>query len=196
MQSQFTAILRTSFNIPKEEMSGLVGISRHLSIKKNNYFLMEGDPPYHLGFVMRGLFRYYYIDRKGNEFTKGFMPEHSFLSAYDAIIERRPSFYTIEALEDSEVLMFDYLKWKELIYPHHDCWKEFLIKLIEKGYAKKVTREREFLLLDAEQRYQSFMKNYPGLEKRVKQHLIASYLGITSVALSRVRKKMGLVNIS
>jgi CRP-like cAMP-binding protein len=67
--------------------------------------------------------------------------------------------------------------------------------LLEKGYCTKEKREREFLLFDAEARYQSFLKSYPGLEKRVKQHQIASYLGITNVSLSRIRRKMGLINI-
>jgi hypothetical protein len=62
---------------------------------------------------------------------------------------------------------------------------------LEKGYCIKEAREREFLLFDAKARYRSFLSTYPGLEKRVKQHLIASYLGITPVALSRVRKKNG-----
>ena len=59
----------------------------------------------------------------------------------------------------------------------------------------KTEREREFLLFDAETRYKSFLNTFPGLERRIKQHLIASYLGITPVALSRIRKKMGFINM-
>ena len=65
----------------------------------------------------------------------------------------------------------------------------------EKGYATKEKRERELLLLDAESRYKSFIHEFPHLEPRIKQHMIASYLGITPIALSRIRKKMGLINI-
>ena len=48
----------------------------------------------------------------------------------------------------------------------------------------------EFLLLDAESRYKIFLEEYPTLENRIKQHMIASYLGITPIALSRIKKKM------
>jgi len=52
-----------------------------------------------------------------------------------------------------------------------------------------------FLLFDAEKRYTLFLQEQPNLDQRIKQNMIASYLGITNVALSRVRKKMGIVNI-
>jgi len=52
------------------------------------------------------------------------------------------------------------------------------------------SRERDLLIFDAEERYKSFLKSFPGLDKRVKQHLVASYLGISPVVLSRVRNKM------
>jgi len=49
-----------------------------------------------------------------------------------------------------------------------------------------------FKLLDSAERYMQFLAQYPGLEKRVKQYHIASYLGITPVSLSRIRKKLDL----
>lgn len=60
----------------------------------------------------------------------------------------------------------------------------------EKGYMKKEARERELLILNAVERYRVFLREYPDLEKRIKQHMIASYLGITPVALSRIRKEI------
>ena len=62
--------------------------------------------------------------------------------------------------------------------------------MIEKGFTTKEKRERELLLLDAESRYRIFLEEFPNLEKRVKQHMIASYLGITPERLSRIRKNM------
>jgi CRP-like cAMP-binding protein len=102
------------------------------------------------------------------------------------MIKNRPSYYTIEALEDSHILTFNYGQWKSL-YDHHSCWSKVLLAILEKGYIKKEAREREFLLFSAEERYRSFLDEYPHLENRIKQHQIASYLGITPVALSRIR---------
>ena len=110
------------------------------------------------------------------------------------MIQNRESYFTIEALENSKILVVDYNDWKKL-FSGNLSWHKFLITLLQKGYCMKEAREREFLLLSAEERYKSFIRNFPGLENRVKQHIIASYLGITPVALSRIRKNLQTVNI-
>ena len=186
--------IKSIVDLPSEQENNLVELGKEVFLKKGENFIGEGEVPKKFAFVNRGLFRYYYVDKKGNEFTKGFFEENVFLSSYIAMKEGRESFFAIEALEDSSLIVFEYSKWKEL-FNQHNCWSLFLIAVLEKGFTKKETREREFLLFDAEERYKLFLENYPGLEQRVKQHMVASYLGITNVALSRVRKKMGLVNV-
>ena len=63
-------------------------------------------------------------------------------------------------------------------------------KALEKVYIIKQMREIELLLEDAQSRYIHFLDQYPMLHKRLKQHYIASYLGISPVSLSRIRRKM------
>lgn len=191
MANDLAKIVKTFNNLPTDQLDKFVNISRVKSLHKGDFYIQEGEIPTKFAFVLQGLFRYYYVDRKGNEFTKGFFPENTIISSYSAMIQNRPSFFTIEALEDSNIATIQYSDWKNL-YKIHACWKEFLIVMLEKGYCTKETREREFLILDAEERYKSFLKSFPGFDKRVKQQLIASYLGITPVALSRVRNNMGV----
>jgi len=105
------------------------------------------------------------------------------------MIQKTPSFYAIEALEPSVVVEFDYRNWLKL-KESNPCWDRFLIKMLEKGYTQKEKRERELLLLDSETRYRNFLEEYLTLEKRVKQHMIASFLGIAPESLSRIRKKL------
>ncbi|MDH5681465.1 MAG: Crp/Fnr family transcriptional regulator, partial [Spirochaetota bacterium] len=149
--------------------------------------------PNKFAFVISGLFRYYYLDEKENELTKGFLPESSFITSYSALIQNRESYFTIEALEDSVILVIYYDEWKKLL-ENNIHWNKLLICLLEKAFCIKEAREREFLLFDAEERYRSFLNTFPGLENRIKQHFIASYLRITPVTLSRIRKKMGLLS--
>jgi CRP-like cAMP-binding protein len=69
-------------------------------------------------------------------------------------------------------------------------WIKFLLKFIEKGFMIKEKRERDLLLLDAETRYKNFLSEYPGMDQRIKQGIIASYLGIKPETLSRIRRKI------
>ena len=189
MKSLLIHALSTIAEIPLEEQEKLCNIAVTEEIKKGDRFIHEGDVPKKFAFVGHGLFRYYYVNEKGNEFTKGFFPELNFVASYTAMIKARPSYYTVQALEDSSILVVDYKHWQNL-YSNNSCWKNLLFALVEKGYMKKEARERELLILNAEERYRIFLCEYPNLEKRIKQHMIASYLGITAVALSRIRRNM------
>lgn len=165
-----------------------------MDINKGKSFIREGEKPKNFAFVIKGLFRYYYLDSNGNEFTKGFIPENSFLISYSALIEKRASYFSIQALENASIMIIDYQKWKAL-EKNSIHWTRLLLSILEVAFCKKENREREFLLLGAKTRYKSFLTTYPGLEGRIKQHLIASYIGITPQGLSRIRKEMKNVNL-
>ncbi len=182
-------ILITRFGFPEKEADDLLAVSRLKSIQALEYFISEGQVPRKFGLLLSGLFRYLYIDKDGNEYTKGIILEDNIFSSYNAMLSGQPSFMYIQALEDSTFLEIDYHLWLRL-QERNNFWDKFLIRLLQKGYAVKEKRERELLLLDAETRYHIFLEEFPGMENRIKQHIIASYLGIKPESLSRIRKKM------
>lgn len=189
MMSDIEHSIEQLTDLTKSEITEFTKISRIKTFEKKSNFIREGQIPTEFGFVLSGLFRYVYITEKGKEFTKGFMPEKSFISSYSAMISKTSSPFFIEAIEQSKVLVISNSKWEKLKIKNPK-WNLLLIKLLEKGYGIKEKREREFLLLDAESRYKIFLKEYPNIENRVKLNMIASYLGITPIALSRIRKKI------
>ncbi|MEQ6166325.1 Crp/Fnr family transcriptional regulator [Ekhidna sp. MALMAid0563] len=189
MRTEITRSIRQLVDLTESEISEFTEVAKIKAYEVNSNFIKAGQIPKKLGFVLSGLFRYVYLSEDGKEFTKVFMPERSFISSYSAMISRTPSYFFIEAIENSEVLEIPFYSWQSLLKTNPK-WNGLLIKLLEKGYTTKEKREREFLLLDAENRYRIFLDEYKDLEGRVKQHMIASYLGITPIALSRIRKKM------
>ena len=162
--------------------------------KPGENFVKKDQIPQKIAIVKKGLFRYYYLTGEGKEFTKVFMPEGSILSAYSAMVSGTPSHFFIEAIEEATTVEITFDTWKKL-RAQDPKWDRLLIAFLEKGYAVKEKREREFLFLDAEARYRQFLIDYPELEARVTQRIIASYLGVTPIALSRIRRKMGLINL-
>jgi len=189
MNYSFINYIKSIVDIPQEQennFSSLISIKR---IRKGEIILSEGQQAKTIAFVKSGLFRYYYVDKKGNEFTKDFFVENSVLVSYNSIIEKRGSYFTIQALENSEIEIIDYIKSQKL-FTEHPCWNKFLVVQLQKALLMKTEREREFLLFDAEQRYRVFLQRFPKLDIRVKQHIIASYLRITPESLSRIRRKM------
>jgi len=172
---------------PKEQKACFLQLLKPVMVPKGVYFISAGQIPRKFAFVNEGLFRYLYIDKAGKEFTKNFITEGNFIVSYSAMVSQKPSLLYIEALEDSHILEIDYNRWME-VKKKHECWNVLLVAMLEQAFMVKEKRERDLLLLDARERYIGFLHEFPTLENRVKQHLIASYLGITPISLSRIRK--------
>ncbi|MBO9698962.1 MAG: Crp/Fnr family transcriptional regulator [Sporocytophaga sp.] len=170
-----------------EETDYFLKLLKPVRVNKGEYFISEGQIPRKFAFINEGLFRYLYIDKTGKEFTKNFLTEGKFIVSYSAMIAQKPSLLYIEALEDSDIFEIDYAQWLE-VKKRHECWSVLLIAMLEHAFVTKEKRERDLLLLDARERYMDFLNEFPTLENRVKQHMIASYLGISPISLSRIRK--------
>lgn len=181
-------------DFPEREIAHFVAICKPVIMAQNEYFIPAGQTPRRFGFLKKGLVRYVYIGDHGREYTKAFLAENSFVSSYTAMKSGTPSPFSIQALIQTEIIAVDYERWKKLVQ-NNEAWNKILIALLEKGYSIKEKRERELLLLDAECRYRIFREEFQHLEADIKQHLIASYIGITPIALSRIRRKMGLINL-
>ncbi|MRR17727.1 MAG: Crp/Fnr family transcriptional regulator [Deltaproteobacteria bacterium] len=168
--------------------------SKHISVEpcklqKGQHFLRIGDIPDKMAFVISGIFRVYYNTEEGNERILVFRGENRFLSAYRSVQENEPSWYGIQALEPSFLICMPLNELKKHLSEHR-CWNDVARKYLEDLFIEKEKRERDLLSLDVTNRYLNFQKRYPDVEKRVSQYHIASYLGITPVALSRIRKRI------
>ncbi len=180
--------LVSALQFPPEKAEELAAISKKSVLEPGGYFVREGQVPRKFGILFSGIMRYYYVDNDGNEYTKGLILENQVLSAYTAMVHGQPSALYIQALENAVILETDYDRWLS-IRENDRFWDKFLISVLQKGYITKEKRERDLLLLDAESRYRLFREEFGPYEHRLKQHIIASYLGIKPESLSRIRKK-------
>lgn len=162
---------------------------QYMEISKGHHYLMQGSYEERIAFVAKGIFRYYYLTPQGEDITKHFSAEKSFVCSYAAMIYQRPSAYGIVAEEDAVVLVIHKDQYLQLIEVHRS-WERMARKYTEHIYNMKELREASLLLLDAKQRYREFMAQYPDLAGRLKQRHIATYLGIHPVSLSRISKAL------
>jgi CRP-like cAMP-binding protein len=154
--------------------------------KRGKYFVELGKIPTKVGFVIEGLFSQNYISEAGDTTIKYFFPEARFAASVGAMLTRRPSAFSIVALEDTEVLSYSFSEFKKLTEQHRDI-ASFYIHYMERHWiVEKEPLEISFRYDSALKRYNDFLSAYPGLVKRLKKHQIASYLGITPTQLSRL----------
>lgn len=173
--------------IDTAHQENLLAIATPKIVQKGDFFIQSGQIPRKFALVLTGLWRYFYLNEQGDELTKGIIRPANVLIAYSAMLEACPAQYTIEALEDSEILEIDYQAWLNL-QKSSPFWDKFVIALLQKAYCIKEKREREFLLCSAEERYAIFLQEFGDVESRIKQYIIASYLGIKKESLSRIRR--------
>jgi len=140
-------------------------------------------------FVRHGLVRYFYLTEDGRERNHTFAAEGNLVGCLPVIAGSGPCSFTVEALEPTQTLLIPSPTVREFD-TRHECWSRFKLRLMEHVALRKAAREAELLTETAEERYQRFMTQYGALAERLPQYHIASYLGITPVALSRIRRRI------
>ncbi|NKB70031.1 MAG: cyclic nucleotide-binding domain-containing protein [Candidatus Latescibacteria bacterium] len=188
------SIVSAMVDMPDESWALCIEYVTYQQYAKDEYLLHAGDVADWAYFVHRGVLRQFYTTAEGKEFNKSFSLEGEPCGSFRSSLTRKSSRLSIQALEPSQVLQIRFQRLFDLF----ECdrhWERLGRKAAEYQTLLNEEREAEFLLDDATTRYRRFQEQYPGLEQRVAQYHIASYLGITNVALSRIRKKiMGSIN--
>ncbi len=174
--------------IDAEILGMIVNKAAFRVISKGSILQNLGEKNKTAALVLNGICRAYYVDEKGNDITRGFSIPGTFCMD-EGLFGYSESIVTWETLEETTLMFFDIREMKELIY-ENDQLKNVYIMLLENALRYKIYRENGFLVENAAQRYIHFKKLYPMICKSVKQHYIATYLGIAPESLSRIKKAL------
>lgn len=151
-----------------------------ITVKKGELLQSGGELDSRGYIVKSGLLRSYSIDDKGKEHIYMFAPEDWTIG--DNHFPNEPTELFIDALEDSEILVFE--KGNKFDINTDEAYRKLLRRMA-------VLQKRIIMLMSATaiERYEHFEKTYPQIVQRVPQKMIASYLGITPEALSKVKSE-------
>ncbi len=158
-------------------------------IKRRQAILQEGFPCQHYSFVLEGCFRMFAVDRKGVEHTIQFAAETNWIADIGSFHSGKPSGLFIEAIEPSLILQ---IEKQDLYFLYTNIPKlDRIFKvIIENKYVELQTRVLQTISSTAQERYLTFLEQYPALALRLPNTQIASYLGITPEFLSKIRKDL------
>lgn len=160
----------------------------HRSVPKKFNLLEPGQVAREAYFVVKGATRLYYL-KDGEDISANFIFENGFITSLESFLLRTPSRQGVDTLEDTELLVITKEKLDALTLAH-PVFHQFSRAIAEWGFIMLQQRASSFILDSPEERYYNMLQQRPEIMERVPQHMIASFLGITPVSLSRIRKRI------
>lgn len=188
MFDQFKAYVSRHVTLSEADFALIEQTVKIKKLRKHQYLLQEGDVCRHHCFITKGLLRTYSVDDKGNEHIIRFAKEDWWISDRESMLSGLPSKFNIDAIEDSEVLLFDKPAMDSLMAQLPE-FKRMVDDILNKSFITSQNRIHEAISSTAEEKYHNFITRYPDFALRAPQSMIASYLGIKPETLSRLRSK-------
>jgi CRP-like cAMP-binding protein len=174
--------------LPEEKLQALLDLFHRQVFEKDVVLVNQGDRWNKVYFVERGIVRLFFITLDGREFNKNFFAEGNFIWPAIPSARLHPSLFSIATLEMSHIWLADFAPFQKQLMTIQR-WEAFALPFAETLADQKINREYEFLMFDAEARYLSLLEKDPQLVRRVPDYHLASYLGMTNVTLSRVKRR-------
>ena len=176
-----------TFLNPKEWVT-LLQYGSIKSLKKGEDFITANQINTKIAFILSGAFRFFY-EKNDNEITCLLGFENDLIGSFESNILKQPCTQTIQAIEDSELFIIDY-KDLEKLYDISPKFERVGRLILEYYLAYLQQRITSYLLETPEERYRRLIEETPNILHRVPLQYIASYIGVTPVSLSRIRKRI------
>jgi CRP-like cAMP-binding protein len=189
MHDQLRKILNNIAQLNDFEWERIRESFSYKEVPAKHFLVSIGEIERKAYFVLKGIIRLFCLNPKGEEVTVFLFQENLFCSSYESFLTENPSQQALETLEPCSLL---YIEKEDLDKLYHLVPK---MQVIARVVAEQrfINSQRIFssqIMLTPEQRYLQFEKVHGELLLRVPQHIIASFLGVTPVSLSRIRNRV------
>jgi CRP-like cAMP-binding protein len=187
-KNQFKKHLSDKVNLTDQEFEIFFACFKLIKIKKRQFIIQPNFIAPHRNYILQGAFRAYVVGEAGEEHTIQLAVEDWWISDYNSYIYQKPATMFVVALEDSTLLQIDFEKEQELKVLSHK-YETFFRIMAERSTAFMQRRIITNLTKTAEESFNEFEERYPQMSRRLPQYVIASYLGMTTEYLSKLRNK-------
>ncbi|WP_370899002.1 Crp/Fnr family transcriptional regulator [Chryseobacterium gossypii] len=178
-------------HLPKENLRKFAGRFRRMEVPAKATLIKEGEISCNAYFIEKGIVRAWY-NNDGKDITFQFFMENNMFSSLESFRKGLPSMVSFEAIEPCVLWQIDKATVDEILeeaYTDPEMRSIFIDSIFERVF-DYMRHFFSFIKDTPQQRYLSLAKERPEIIKRVPQHYIASYLGITTVHLSRIKGKI------
>lgn len=184
---QIKQVIKDMINVSENELNEFLSQAVTKTFKRQEILSRPDIVPDEIFFINKGLIRVLITDNEGTEHTIHFALENQFIADYSHFIQQLPSIYSLQALEETQVVILprSAIEWG---YKNLMDGQKMGRLIAEYYFIYKDDRIKNTYIRTPKQRYDSITDVFPNIHNRVPQHMIASYLGITPIHLSRLKK--------
>lgn len=179
--------IQSKVTISESDLQTILSNFKTKYVKKNQLILQRGQVAHQYFYIKTGALRFFYGEFD-QQVTAWVVFQDEFFTEISSLSPQKPTRFNIEAIENTELIYIDKTEMEKL-YKQFPAWQEFGRITWEAMAVRMIDQIISFQTLSAEERYLEFMANSELLQ-RVPVKQIASYLGITPNALSRIRKNI------
>ncbi|MCB0062862.1 MAG: Crp/Fnr family transcriptional regulator [Caldilineaceae bacterium] len=186
---EFVAKTFQQLTVEDRALSPLLPFIRERVVPSKSPILRAGDYWNKVYVIQRGIIRLYYLDLEGKESNKAFFGEGDCIWPVAPHDRNEAVQFTIEAIEETTLLECPF----QQLYEHLQQigkWETFALPFAEMLVEQKMQREHDFLLLSATERFVKFSTAHPEMVDRIPDYHLASFLGVTNVSLSRIKRSL------
>ncbi len=176
-------------DMDEDEVNHFLSHFTTAKFKKKQFVIQPNFVAKHRIYVVNGALRSFVFNENGQDFTINFAIDDWWISDFNSYIFQQPATLFVEALADSSVLLLSFENEQLLKKANHKYETYFRI-IAEGGLAQHQRRVITNLSKSAEERYREFEEKYPQISQKVPQYALASFLGMTTEYLSKVRNKL------
>ena len=181
--------IKNYISLTKEEEAILLSKITYRKCLKGQYLVQQGDVCKNEYFILSGCTKTFYMDNEGQEHIILFAIENWWTSDMGSFIAQKPADYNVQCIENTELIQISYEANEEL-YIQIPKLERFFRKIVERALVASQKRIVRNFSMSAKERYLIFRKNYPKIEQRIPQYMVASYLGITKEFLSKIKSQL------
>lgn len=179
--------IKSKTTIEESTLQTILSNFKIKKVKKGELILKRGQIAYQYFYIKSGALRFFYGE-SDQQLTAWVVLKNEFFAEISSLSPQKPTRFNIEAIENSELFYIDKPEMEKL-YKQFPVWQYFGRITWEAMAVRMINQIISFQTLSAEERYLEFMADSELLQ-RVPVKQIASYLGITPNALSRIRKNI------
>ncbi|MFH6943427.1 Crp/Fnr family transcriptional regulator [Flavobacterium sp.] len=185
----FNFFLNSITPISNQEFENYSQYFKSHRLPKNSYFALQGKICQEVAFIKKGTLRTYYTNEKSEEITSCFCTENNLTTSYKSFVSQQPSDLSIQAIEDTELLVITYADLQNL-YRQSNFWQNIGRVIAERQYMVMEQYASVLCNETAKEKYLRLLKEHPSILNKGSINDIATYLGVTRRTLSRIRKEI------